>query len=179
MGANEGRFSLLAARNGAEVVAIDSDPVVTGSIWRRAAAESLNIVPLVVVVPRPTPAAGWRNRECASFLQRAAGKFDLVMMLAVAHHVLVTERIPLEDLLGVADELSREYVLIEFVAPADAMFQRIVRGRDRALFALFPGLVRRRRLFRALSWFDPKRSTDCIDGSISFAGGAPPNNQTG
>jgi len=130
VGANEGRFSLLAARRGAEVVAIDSDPVVVGSIWRRAAAESLNIVPLVVDFTRPTPALGWRNQECASFLDRAAGNFDLVMMLAVAHHILVTERIPLEDLLGLADELSREFVLIEFVAPADPMFQRIVRGRD-------------------------------------------------
>jgi SAM-dependent methyltransferase len=130
VGANEGRFSLLAARNGAEVVAIDSDPVVVGSVWRRAAAESLNIVPLVVDFTRPTPALGWRNRECASFLDRAKGNFDLVMMLAVAHHILVTERIPLEDLLGLADELSREYVLIEFVGPADPMFQRIVRGRD-------------------------------------------------
>jgi SAM-dependent methyltransferase len=130
VGANEGRFSLLAARNGAEVVAIDSDPVVVGSIWRRAAAESLKIVPLVVDFTRPTPALGWRNRECASFLDRAKGDFDLVMMLAVAHHILVTERIPLEDLLGLADEISREYVLIEFVGPADPMFQRIVRGRD-------------------------------------------------
>jgi SAM-dependent methyltransferase len=143
VGANEGRFSLLAARKGAEVVAIDSDPVVTGSIWRRAAAENLNVLPLVVDFTRPTPAVGWRNQECASFLDRAiddgGGNFDLVMMLAVAHHILVTERIPLEDLLGLADQLSREYVLIEFVAPADPMFQRIVRGRD-ALYAHFsPG----------------------------------------
>ncbi len=141
VGANEGRFSLLAARRGAEVVAIDSDPVVTGSIWRRATAENLSVLPLVVDFTRPTPAVGWRNQECASFLDRAAGvdgggHFDLVMMLAVVHHILVTERIPLEDLLGLADQLSREYVLIEFVAPADPMFQRIVRGRDQ-LYAHF------------------------------------------
>jgi SAM-dependent methyltransferase len=130
VGANEGRFSLLAARRGAEVVAIDSDPVVTGSIWRHASAENLSILPLEVDCTRPSPAIGWRNRECASFLDRAAGHFDLVMMLAVVHHVLVTERVPLQDLLALADELSREFVLIEFVAPADPMFQRIVRGRD-------------------------------------------------
>jgi SAM-dependent methyltransferase len=130
VGANEGRFSLLAARKGAEVVAIDSDPTVTGSIWRRAAAEKLNVLPLVVDFTRPTPAVGWRNQECPSFLNRAEKKFDLVMFLAVAHHILVTERIPLEDLLALADELSRDNVLIEFVAPADPMFQRIVRGRD-------------------------------------------------
>jgi hypothetical protein len=130
VGANEGRFSMLAARQGAEVVAIDSDQTVTGSIWRRASTENLSVLPLVVDFTRPTPAVGWRNQECPSFLERGKQHFDLVMMLAVAHHILVTERIPLEDLLALADELSRDYVLIEFVAPEDPMFQRIVRGRD-------------------------------------------------
>jgi SAM-dependent methyltransferase len=159
VGANEGRFSLLAARRGAEVVAIDSDPVVTGSIWRRASAENLNILPLVVDFTRPTPAVGWRNRECASFLDRATGNFDLVMMLAVAHHILVTERIPLEDLLGLADELSGEYVLIEFVAPADPMFQRIVRGRDELYSNFSPDWFEA----AALSRFELVRSAK-IDG---------------
>jgi SAM-dependent methyltransferase len=130
VGANEGHFSLAAAREGAEVVAIDSDPVVAGSIWRKASAESLNVLPLVVDLTRPTPSVGWRNQECASFLERARGEFDLVMILAVMHHMLVTERIPLQELLALADELTREYVLIEFIAPGDPMFQRIVHGRD-------------------------------------------------
>jgi SAM-dependent methyltransferase len=159
VGANEGRFSLLAARRGAEVVAIDSDPAVTGSIWRRADRENLNVLPLVVDFTRPTPATGWRNRECASFLDRAAGTFDLVMMLAVVHHVLVTERIPLEDVLALADELSREYVLIEFVAPADPMFQRIVRGRDELYAHFSPAWFEA----AALSRFELVRSAK-IDG---------------
>ncbi len=137
-GANEGRFSLLAARNGASVVAIDTDPVVVGSIWRAARREDLPVLPLVVDLTRPTPAVGWRNQECPSFLERARGSFDLVMMLAVIHHILITERIPLEDLVGLADELSREYLLVEFVAPADAMFQRIVRGRDHLYSGMSP-----------------------------------------
>jgi SAM-dependent methyltransferase len=141
VGANEGRFSFLAARHGAEVVAGDSDATVAGSIWRTASSERLNVLPLVADFARPTPAVGWRNQECPSFLERAglgrpAGQFDMVMFLAVAHHLLVTERIPLEDLLGLADELARDYVLIEFVAPQDPMFQRIVHGRDE-LYAHF------------------------------------------
>src|SRR5262249_21998724 len=59
-----------------------------------------------------------------------AGQFDLVMMLAVAHHLLVSERIPLDELLALVSDLSREYALIEFVAPEDPMFRRIVRGRE-------------------------------------------------
>ncbi len=129
VGANEGHFSVLAAEQGASVVAIDSDPVVVGSIWRKASKQGLDVLPMVVDITRPTPAMGWRNQECASFLDRARGGFDLVLMLAVMHHILVTERIPLEDLLELMAEISREYLLIEFVAQEDPMFQRIVRGR--------------------------------------------------
>jgi SAM-dependent methyltransferase len=129
-GANEGHFSFMAARTGAAVVAIDTDPVVVGSIWRRAAAANLDVQPLVVDLTRPSPATGWRNQECSSFLDRAAGGFDMVFMLALMHHIVVTERIPLEDLFALAADISREYLLIEFVAPQDPMFQRIVRGRE-------------------------------------------------
>jgi hypothetical protein len=88
------------------------------------------VLPLVVDLARPSPAIGWRNRECESFLDRARGNFDLVLMLAVAHHLLVTERVPLEELFSLMEEISREYILIEYVAPEDPMFQRIVRGRE-------------------------------------------------
>jgi hypothetical protein len=44
--------------------------------------------------------------------------------------MLITERIPLDDLLALAGELSREYVLIEFVGPEDPMFRQLVRGRE-------------------------------------------------
>src|SRR5262249_34949305 len=131
IGANEGHFSFLAAKHGASVVAIDTDPAVVGSIWRRANRERAEVLPLVVGITRATPAIGWRNQECASFLDRARGAFDLTMFLAVLHHMLVTERIPLDEIFSLADEVSRDYVLIEFVAPEDPMFQRIVRGRDR------------------------------------------------
>jgi SAM-dependent methyltransferase len=130
VGANEGRFSFLAARQGASVVAIDSDAAVAGKLWREASAQSLDVLPLVVDLTRPTPALGWRNRECESFLDRAFGSFDMVMMLAVIHHMLVTERVPLEELLALAAQLTCGYLLIEFVAPSDAMFMRIVRGRE-------------------------------------------------
>ena len=51
-------------------------------------------------------------------------------MLAVLHHLLVSERIPLPEVMRLASELTTDLLVIEFVAPADPMFRRIVRGRD-------------------------------------------------
>jgi len=129
-GANTGHFSALAAQSGAAVVAIDLDPVCVGQIWRRARGKKLNILPMVVNLARPTPATGWRNQEAPSFLDRAAGAFDGVLMLALLHHLLVTERIPLPGVLEFAAELTTSLLVIEFVAPQDPMFRRLTRGRD-------------------------------------------------
>ncbi len=130
IGCNTGEFSRMAAKSGASVVAIDYDPVVVDDVWRKSKRENLDILPLVVNLSRPTPAMGWRNQECASFLDRARGQFDCLLMLAVIHHMLVTDRVPLSEIIDVAAELTRDMVIIEFVAPGDSMFRRISRGRD-------------------------------------------------
>ena len=140
VGANTGHFSVLAARAGAEVVAIDYDLGCIGSLWRQAQAQDLNILPLVVDLSRPSAAKGWRNRECTSFLERATGAFDAVLMLAVLHHLLVTERIPLEEVLDLATELTTSLLVIEFVGPEDEMFQTIARGRDHLHAGLTPAV---------------------------------------
>lgn len=129
VGCNTGHFSALAAKMNASVVAIDYDPVVVDRVWRRAQAEELDILPLVVNLTRPSPSVGWLNAECKSFLDRAEGHFDCVLMLAVIHHMLVTERVPLPSILELASRLTTGVAVIEFIAPDDSMFQRLTRGR--------------------------------------------------
>jgi SAM-dependent methyltransferase len=130
LGCNTGHFSEIAARAGARVVATDIDPVVVGETWRRARASKLDILPLVVNAARPTPATGWRNAEQASFLSRATGQFDVVMMLALLHHLLVTERIPLTEVIDLAASLTKSHAIIEYVSKDDPLFRRLTRGRE-------------------------------------------------
>lgn len=131
VGCNTGYFSTIAAHRGASVVAIDSDPVVVGKVWSTARQEKLDILPLVVNLTRPTAALGWRNAETPSFLERAAGAFDAVLMLAVVHHMIVSEGIPLPEIIALAAQLTTDLLIIEFVSAEDSMFKRLTRGRDR------------------------------------------------
>lgn len=128
VGCNTGSFSEMVAQTGASVVAVDTDPVVVGELFRRCGA--LDVLPLAVNVARPSPALGWRNQEHPSFLERARGSFDAVLMLAVAHHLLVQEGIPLEEIASLAAVLTSKLLLIEFVGTEDPMFQQLARGRD-------------------------------------------------
>jgi predicted nicotinamide N-methyase len=154
VGANTGHFSMRAAKAGAEVVSIDIDPACVGRIWNAASKERLNVLPLVVNIARPTPALGWRNSECASFLDRSRGQFDCVLMLAVVHHLLVTERIPLAEILLLASELTTSWLVIEYVGPQDEMFCQLTRGRD----ALHEGLNERKFEEACAAHFDIVRS---------------------
>ena len=54
----------------------------------------------------------------------------IVLMLAVVHHMLVTERVPLADILELGAELTKDLLIVEFIAPEDSMFQRLTRGRE-------------------------------------------------
>ncbi len=130
VGCNTGHFSLLAAKSGARVVAIDYAADAAGWLWQSASAAGSRILPLVVDIGRPPGACGWQNGECAGFLERARGTFDCVLMLALMHHLLVNERVPMPAILQLAAELTTHLAMVEYIDPADLLFQRLARGRD-------------------------------------------------
>jgi ribosomal protein L11 methylase PrmA len=125
IGCNTGHFSMAAAKSGASVVAIDADVKVVGRLWKDAASDKVDILPLTVNIAQPSPAIGWRNRETPSFLSRAKDGFEAVLMLAVIHHLLVTDRIPLEETLALVADLTRSIAVVEFVSASDPMFRDI------------------------------------------------------
>ena len=149
IGCNTGHFSLLAARTGARVVAIDRDQASIDTLWLSASQTAPTLLPLVVDIGRPPGACGWRNNECASFLDRARGSFDCVWMLALIHHLLVNERVPLTAILQLVAELTTHWAVVEYVDPQDPNFQQIARGRD----ALHRDVTRGNFELAAGNWF--------------------------
>jgi SAM-dependent methyltransferase len=130
IGANTGTYSQLAADAGAEVVAIDSDHAAIEALWRTAAQQGKHITSLVANIARPTPAVGWRNQEQLSLLDRLTGKFDLVLMLAVIHHLILREQVPLDHIASLCSSLTLKSLVVEWVPPSDPMYQEWLRGRD-------------------------------------------------
>jgi len=130
IGANTGTYSLMAAEAGAEVVALDSDAAAIESLWLTASARGQAVTALVANIARPTPAVGWRNREQLSLLDRLAGKFDLVLMLAVIHHLILQEQLPLAHIADLCASLTRRWLVLEWVPPSDSMYQEWLHGRE-------------------------------------------------
>jgi SAM-dependent methyltransferase len=130
VGCNTGVYSNLAAAADAEVVSIDTDMQAVDRLCSSLKERDRNILPLCVDLARPTPATGWENRENASFLTRCAGHFDTVMMLAVLHHLLLRNQIPMDRIAALCDSLTTQWLILEWVPPADPKFQELLRGRD-------------------------------------------------
>jgi len=132
VGANTGAYSLIAARRGASVVAIDSDVAAIDRCVCDARASRADVLPLVVDIASPTPAVGWNNREEMSFIERSEGRFDLVLALAIVHHIVISAGVPLSDALErlMSFAAAGGRLLIEFIPPGDPMVVRLARGRE-------------------------------------------------
>lgn len=134
LGCNAGEFSQLAVSMGAsEVVAADFDTGALTRLHERVQQSKEPINAMVFNVARPTPAVGWRNREVPSALDRLRGQVDLIMALGLLHHLLVSERIPLDEVPALISELEATWLLLEWIPPQDPRFREIA-GANHALY---------------------------------------------
>ncbi|GGA72007.1 nodulation protein NoeA [Edaphobacter acidisoli] len=130
VGCNTGVYSMLAAEAGAAVVSVDTDLQAVDRLAANLKDSGKNILPLCIDLAQPTPSTGWENRETRSFLDRAEGHFDTVMMLAVIHHLLLASQVPLVQIASLCSRLTTRHLIIEWVPPTDPKFKELLRGRE-------------------------------------------------
>lgn len=123
LGCNQGQYSLIGASLGLNVVASDFDENALIKLQAKLSDQSINV--MFLNFAQPTPSIGWKNQEHESFLSQAKGYFGIVLCLGLIHHLLVSERVPLEEVLNSLATLSNQYVLIEWVNPDDEKFIEI------------------------------------------------------
>jgi SAM-dependent methyltransferase len=136
IGANTGEYSTLAANAGARVIALERDGPAADRLFQGSRARSLNIQTIHADLARPTPPAGWDLAESSGLLSRLEAQCELVMMLAVIHHLILMEQIPVPAILALSHKLTRRHLIIEWVPVSDPMFQSLMRGRDTLYGAL-------------------------------------------
>jgi ribosomal protein L11 methylase PrmA len=127
IGANNGRYSRIAAKYAKLVVSQDIDPIAVSANYRITQEVGLqNILPLELDIVTPTPAIGWENAERDSFSQRRPA--DALLALALIHHLAISNNIPLDRL---ASFFARrcKWLIIEFVPKADSQVQILLATR--------------------------------------------------
>jgi SAM-dependent methyltransferase len=124
IGCNTGRFSRMAAAHADYVVAMDADHAVVDALYRGLrASEIRNVLPLVGNVANPSPGRGWRGRERQPLAER--GRPDLILGLALIHHLVIAANLPLAEIIDWLHSLGSRLV-IEFVTRDDPMAKRLL-----------------------------------------------------
>ena len=127
MGANTGVYSRVAREIAPFVVSFDIDPAAVERNYRmvRSRGET-GILPLVLDFTNPSPALGWAHAERMSLVER--GPADVVMALALVHHLAISSNVPLDHVAAFLAQLGK-HLIIEFVAKEDSQVARLLRNR--------------------------------------------------
>lgn len=124
LGANTGVYSRIAAEGSDYVVALEGD---ARAVERLFAEGSSKVLPLVCNLADPSPARGWRGRERKDLPER--GLPDLVLCLALIHHLVIGANLRLAEVLDWLAGLGR-FLVIELVTRDDVRVQGLLRHRD-------------------------------------------------
>lgn len=128
VGANVGVFSRLASQRGVSTIAFDIDPAAVEHNYRRVREQAdEHLLPLLLDLTNPSPALGWHNRERMSLLKR--GQPDLILALALIHHLAISNNVPLDSLAAYFHDMSPQ-LAVEYIPKQDSQVQRLLATRE-------------------------------------------------
>lgn len=128
LGANTGEFSRLASDRGIETVAWDVDPLAVEKGYLRVREnKETHLLPLLQDLTNPSPDLGWASREREA--QGHRGPVDLIMALALVHHLAIGNNVPLPLVADYFAQLGR-WAIVEFVPKTDSQVRRMLGNRE-------------------------------------------------
>jgi len=124
LGCNTGEFTRMALDARADVIAVDSDH---DSVERMFLANSgsRHLHPVVANLGDLTGGRGWMGAEHSGLLRRLSRNADLLMMLALTHHLFFSEGIPLGEIVSLARGITKRWLIVELIDPSDPMVQQL------------------------------------------------------
>jgi hypothetical protein len=129
LGSNDGYFSKIIADNNNQVISADFDSQCINRFYNQLKTEKrTNILPLCIDISNPPPATGFRNAERQSFLERVPS--DAVTALALIHHLVLSKNILLTDAALQFSELTKKWLIIEFVPLQDEKAQQLIANKS-------------------------------------------------
>ncbi len=127
IGCNTGVFSRLCAPFADQVISIDGDAKAIDRLYQHEKAEGAGkILPMIVDLGNVSPNQGWRGAERKSLEGR--GRPDLILCLALIHHIVISANIPMGEFIDWLADLGGD-LIIEFVTAEDAMSKMLLRNK--------------------------------------------------
>ena len=128
LGANTGIFSRIASKKDIETISFDIDPVAVEKNYLTCIQEAdTKLLPLLLDLTNPSSSMGWNSVERNSFVER--GPADVVIALALIHHLTISNNIPLFNLAEFFHGICN-YLIIEFIPKTDSQVKRLLLTRE-------------------------------------------------
>lgn len=144
LGSNEGELALRHVPPGGYSLAIDADLGCVETCYANAYRDRRSVVALWRDLLAPTPSTGWAGEERASIVER--GRADLVLALALVHHLSISGQVPLARVASWLSRIAR-FAVVEVPDRDDPMVQQLAQrapvqagrfGRDEFRVAIAP-----------------------------------------
>lgn len=132
LGANDGYYSKELSKMGLTCTAIEGDLQCCELLYKKSKEENslARLLGLHIDLCNPLPNFGWGSQERSSFTSRY--KCDLVLALALIHHLSISQNISYDRVALFFAELS-ENLIVEYIPPSDTMSQKLLSSRPALL----------------------------------------------
>lgn len=127
LGANDGTFSRLSAKDGIPTISIDSDPAaVENNYLLSKKIRDTFMMPLYGDLTNPSGPIGWANSERKSLASRC--KAELALALALIHHLSIGNNVPFGRIAEFFQSLG-DWLIIEYVPLDDPQVKNMLTRR--------------------------------------------------
>lgn len=130
LGCNTGEFSRMALARGARVIALDADHDAVQRLFLCHPDEP-RLHALVAPLDDLRSSRGWGGHEHPDLDSRLEGSADLVLMLALIHHLAIGAAVPLEEVARFAHRCTRDALVLEVLDEDDPQLVALCRQRRR------------------------------------------------
>jgi SAM-dependent methyltransferase len=121
IGSNRGWYSQLAARNGAQVVSVDTDEPSVAELFADTIKNRLSILTLVMNFQRLSASATLNGSPEVAAVHRL--RCDMVFALALVHRLVFMHHMNFERIVAGLSAVSRNWLVVEFVSREDGFLK--------------------------------------------------------
>lgn len=129
LGCNTGEFTKLALSHGSQVISVDLDHESIQNLY--ITCKGMAVYPVLANLDDLAGGRGWGGKEFPGLIDRLTKKADVLLMLALVHHLAISSSIPIKEIASLARLITKKYLVVELLSEQDPLVVNLAQQRNR------------------------------------------------